>query len=203
MNLFFGDSLTSGENNGFTGYVEYLEKLIGESCINLGVSGTCIGDYSLYPVGQTNLLQLLYKNEDTIRKADKIFLEYGANDISSICAGFTTLNVVEIELIKSLDFIRQLNNKAAIYFVTLGKNSWSMARGQSDYLNYDYLKYLKPQISDLEWDRKYHEFQLFIEHLPITFIEMPQLDKEEISDDNIHPNAAGYEKIAKKLSEVF
>lgn len=197
MNLFFGDSLTSGENNNFKGYVEKL--IIEEDYKNYGVSGTCIGDYSLYPVGENNLLQLLYKKKSEIKKADKIFLEYGSNDISAVAAKYTSFSNVEIELIKSVDLIKQINESIEIYFITIGSNFTKMAAGQCAYLNDSYLKNTDIKIAEIEWIDLYQRFVNFLVKLDIKILTLPHLLEEEIDTDGIHPNDAGYEKIAQEL----
>lgn len=203
MNLFFGDSLTSGENNNYKGYVEYLKELYHKKGKNLGVSGTCIGDYSLYPVGDTNLIQLLYKNVKNIKKADKIFLEYGSNDVSSICASCTPFRKVEIELNKCINFITQTNPKAEIYFITLGQNVETEANGQCAYLAYDYLHNMKILTGPEFWKKLYAMFVDFIETLPVFIITLPLLTKDELDTDNMHPNDAGYRKIAETVKKVL
>lgn len=194
MILFFGDSLTSGENNNFIGFVE---KLNNKELINYGVSGTCIGDYSLYPVQDTNLLQQLYKHSDELKKAKKIFLEYGSNDISSILCEYVSLNQVKIDFIKCIDFIKQINNQCDICFITLSKNVVNMAKGQCNYLNKDYLKTLSKKIKKDEWIRLYADFIVFISSIVKT-IELPLFD---LDSDMIHPNDKGYEEIANVIKE--
>lgn len=199
MILFFGDSLTSGENNGFIGYVEKLKLL---NYKNFGVSGTCIGDYSLYPVGDNNLIQLLYKHKSDIEVADKIFLEYGANDISALTAGYIDIKRVEIDLIKCLDFIKQTNNKAVIYFILLGVNDVKMSESQTTYLMNDYLKNVDININKQTWLNTYRKFVEFVLKVISNIIYMPYLLETDIDIDGIHPNDIGYEKIAYTLKEI-
>ena len=196
MNVFFGDSLTSGENNKFTGYVE---KLNIENCVNNGVSGTCIGDYSLYPVGETNLIQKIFKNKADIKKADKIFLEYGCNDISALCAGYTTFNHIQIDLIKSLDCLKQINEKADIYFILLGSNDVKFSEGQTAYLNSDYLKNADVKIEQQTWLNNYRKFVDFVVKTVPHTLCLAHLLEEDIDVDGMHPNDKGYEKIAHEL----
>jgi lysophospholipase L1-like esterase len=193
MIIFFGDSLTSGENNNFQGFVEKMNK---DNCWNVGVSGTCIGDYSLYPVGATNLIQQLYKTY--LKNASTVILEYGSNDISSIVTGYVNLTRVEIELIKSVDFIKQQNPDAQIFFILLGKNKNKMAKAQCDYLNNDYIKAPHRVFSSQEWVRIYDIFEDFVKNL-LYVIELPMLDDDDIDVDGIHPNDKGYKKIAEKI----
>lgn len=195
MILFFGDSLTSGENNNFQGFVE---KLNDDSCWNAGVSGTCIGDYSLYPVGATNLMQQLYKSY--IQKIPTIVLEYGSNDVSSVAAGYVTLNQVKIDLIKAIDYIKQNNPEANIYFILLGENKSQMAKAQCDYLNNEYLKALSSKVYYHRWIDIYNEFEEFIKTL-LPVIYLPKLNADDIDLDGIHPNDQGYQKISNKIKE--
>ena len=202
MKLIFGDSLTSGENNNFVGYVEYLNKmpeLKNALLKNFGVSGTCIGDYSIYPVGANNLIQLLYKNSDQIKLADSIFLEYGTNDITSLTADYINKSSIEIDLIKCLDYIKQINPDIVIYFILLGDNKVKMAKAQADYINNDYLKSSNVRINGIRWLGNYVNFEKFVKNLDVKIIELPSLSSEMIDTDNMHPNDTGYLKIAEVL----
>ena len=202
MILFFGDSFTSGENNNFNGYVEKLDL---KDVKNFGVSGTCIGDYSLYPVYQNNLVQLLDKEKESIKKADTIFLEYGSNDISSIICGYTSVNVVLIDFVKCLDYIRQLNSNCKIYFLTLGENVNTFASGQIEYLKNDYLKSISNLVfsaSDnlkLKWISLYDEFISYVKNMELEMIEFPKFGEDELDKDGLHPNDKGYSKIANTI----
>lgn len=202
MKLIFGDSLTSGENNNFVGYVEYLNKmpeLKNALLKNFGVSGTCIGDYSIYPTGSNNLIQLLYKNSDQIKLADSIFLEYGTNDITSLTADYINKSSIEIDLIKCLDYIKQINPDIVIYFILLGDNKVKMAKAQADYINNDYLKSSNVRINGIRWLGNYVNFEKFVKNLDVKIIELPSLSSEMIDTDNMHPNDTGYLKIAEVL----
>ncbi len=205
MDLFFGDSITSAENNNFDGYVE---KIKLQNFKNYGVSGTCIGDYSLYPVEDTNLIQLLYKKRDEIKNADRIFLEYGSNDISSIICEYTTLKVVMIEFVKCIDYIRQNNPNCEIYFISLGDNLSFFAMGQIEYLKNEYfnnisdLLFTKDSLID-KWIETYNEFISYISKMNLKIIKLPILNDNEFDIDGIHPNDIGYSKISNKFKEIL
>ena len=66
-NLFFGDSLTSGENNDGKSFVEYIPH-----SEKVGVSGTTIGEYSIYPVDGYSLLSQIPRNIEKIKKAEGV-----------------------------------------------------------------------------------------------------------------------------------
>jgi lysophospholipase L1-like esterase len=206
MTLFFGDSFTSGENNNFNGYVEKLEI---KDCKNYGISGTCIGDYSLYPVGNTNLIDILYTKKEEIEKTDTIFLEYGTNDISSIICGYTTLNIVLIDLIKCLDYISQINPKCKIYFLSLGNNLNTFALGQIDYLKDNYFKSISTLLFSSinecisKWIYLYNEFLTYVKNTNVEIIEFPTFNKNELDLDNLHPNDNGYNKIADTIKKYI
>ena len=208
MILFFGDSITSGENNNFNGFVE---KLNNKECVNLGVSGTCLGDYSLYPVGKNNLIDLVIKEKDKIKDADIIFVEYGSNDISSVLLNYTNINNCLIELIKAVDSISQINDNARLYFVSLGENKKRFAKGQVDYLKNDYFKNLdKALFNDIKeedlydkWLGDYNFFDFFVKKCIKNVIDLPLLDDSEIDKDNMHPNDKGYTKISKFIEGVI
>lgn len=205
MDLFFGDSITSAENNDFNGYVE---KLKLQNFKNYGVSGTCIGYYSLYPVEDTNLIQLLYKKRDEIKNADRIFLEYGSNDISSIICEYTTLKVVIIEFVKCIDYIRQNNPNCEIYYITLGDNLSFFASGQIEYLKNEYfnnisdLLFTKDSLID-KWIKTYNDFISYISKMNLKMIKFPILNDNEFDIDGIHPNDIGYNKISNKFKEIL
>ena len=116
MNLFFGDSLTAGENNNNISFVDYVKG----NTMNLGISGTTIGEYSIYPVDGNSLLGVINRNQNAIKTSDKIFLEYGCNDVAAIMCGFATIQIVTVSLVKAIDWIKQLNPRCKIYFLALG-----------------------------------------------------------------------------------
>ncbi len=191
--VFLGDSLTSGENNNNKSFVEYLNI----DAINLGISGTCIGDYSLYPVGKSNLIDILQQNAESIQCTNYIFLEYGCNDVSSIVVKNTTLQKVKIELIKCLDYIHQINPTAEIYFITLGKcNIKTFAQAQVNYLKNEYLHF--PRISSHTWILTYKKFNKFINQIcsNVVCLTDTKLCEDELDTDKLHPNAVGYKRIA-------
>ena len=208
MILFFGDSIISAENNHFDGIVE---KLNNKNYINLGISGTCIGNYSLYPVGSNNLIDLIYKEESKIKEANTIFLEYGSNDISSVILKYTTINNILIELNKILDFIKQVNPKTNIYFILLGKNKYTFSSGQVDYLKNSYLKDINELIfSNLSnkelysmWLDNYDIFEEYVKRMVNNIIELPFLDNYHLDSDNMHPNDLGYKEISKIIKGVI
>jgi lysophospholipase L1-like esterase len=200
MIIFFGDSLTSGENNNFESFVEKL-KFIDYK--NNGISGTCIGNYSIYPVSNNNLIDKLYSDKD-LCKADKIILEYSSNDVSSVLCDYTSISKVKINLIKCIDFIKQNNKNCNIYFILLGENKYSLAEGQCKYLSNDYLKSFEKIYSREKWLEIYDELYYFIKSLEtLKVIEIPLLQRDEIDLDGMHPNDKGYEKIASYLKEIL
>lgn len=136
MNLFFGDSLTAGENNNDTSFVDYVKG----NTMNLGISGTTIGEYSIYPVDGNSLLGVINRNQNAIKYADKIFLEYGCNDVAAIMCGFATIQTVTVSLVKAIDWIKQLNPVCKIYFLALGDEGAinTFAGNECYYLENDY-----------------------------------------------------------------
>lgn len=201
MKLFFGDSLTSAENNNFIGYVE---KLKLTNFKNYGVSGTTLDSYSLYPVGSTDLLNMLIINESEVKKADEIYLEYGTNDISSVITGYVNIERVLISLKKCIDYIRQVNPKALISFILISnkyKNIKLFAKNQINYLNNDYLKDTGIDMSVTDWIENYIRFANVVTKSvdKVLYLFNDILSKDFIDDDNIHPNDLGYQLIADNL----
>ena len=115
MTLFFGDSYTSGENNNTVSWVNYIG--MHDDYVNNAISGTTMGDYSLYPVKDHDLLHQLYQQTEEIKKADRIVLAYGLNDIAAVATGYTKIINVKVALIKCLDYIKQINFDCVIDFV--------------------------------------------------------------------------------------
>ena len=209
MILFYGDSITSGENNDFVSYVQKLG--LRDYYENYAISGTTIGDYSLYPVKHNNLLELLYKDEEQIKCADKIFLSYGANDISSVALGYVKIEDVMINLNKCLDFIQQVNPDCEISYIFLSDNKKIIsdlgklqASYLSNYLGFDFneKKFVKV------WTKCWLKFYLYVDfHFRISefYSMINELDffQNYIDSDHLHPNDKGYEKIAENLIQQY
>lgn len=104
--VFFGDSLTEGYGNTsdsmtdngngeLYSYVDVLEELgLFESVANHGVSGSCIGPYSIYE--DTNdrcMIKQIEAYASDIADADMVFLQYGNNDGFAIDAGNASIGL--------------------------------------------------------------------------------------------------------------
>jgi lysophospholipase L1-like esterase len=202
--LFLGDSLTSAENNNYKGFVEKLRLQFFE---NKGVSGSTIGDYSLYPVGNTDLLSSTFKYKDIIAKSDYLFIEYGINDIASATIGYTTNNYICITLNKCIDNIYQINKNIKIVYLlpTLESKVLSeIAKSQYDYLK----EYLDEEIVGDKEDfikfymNNYYSLVKFITRKKLnilTLIDNVDVYRNYLDVDMIHPNDKGYQIIADKL----
>lgn len=198
--IFFGDSITEGVNSKSSFTKEF------NDAINMGISGTTIGEYSIYPVDGLSLLQVYdcYK----LRKASRVFLEYGCNDVASVMCGFTSLNNVIISFVKALDGIRQINGSAEIYFLSIADNAdiiREYANYQCDYLKNDYFKGYDFVFPASKWAEIYIAF---IEAVKKRIPVIPMIDDTEflshyLSDDKLHPNELGHgiigATIGKKL----
>ncbi len=200
--VFFGDSFTSAENNHFNGFAE---KLGLEFFENKGVSGTTIGDYSLYPVGKNDLLSLIFKNKQLIEKTDYIFIEYGINDVASKTLNYTTeLNII-VDLNKCLDLISQYNpNAKVIYLLPTYDHEIIEEIAKSQY------EYLKEYLPGYIITDNFIEYYVATYYSLVTFIKAKNLpiitlceDKDQfisnLDTDNMHPSDKGYELIAKRL----
>lgn len=202
--LFLGDSLTSAENNNYEGFVEKLRLQFFE---NKGVSGSTIGDYSLYPVGNTDLLSSTFKYRDIIAESDYLFIEYGINDIASATVGYTTNNYIYITLNKCIDNIYQINKDIKIIYLlpTLEPKVLSeIAKSQYTYLK----EYLDEKIVGDEDDfiksfrDNYSSFAVFITKKKLdilTLIDDVDTYRNYLDVDMIHPNDKGYQIMADKL----
>lgn len=195
--LFFGDSLTSAENNNYKGFVE---KLSFSNYINYGVSGTTFGNYSLYPVKDNDLLSLLYKHTNKLKSAKIIILEYGINDTSAIFANYTSLSTAIISFVKCVDYIKQVSS-AKIYFIELGCNVDLFAKSQTNYLLNNYLSVV-PITPCSSWKSIYNSLiNIVKEILPSIKLTLSPLTKDHIDTDEIHPNDIGYNIIAEDIKK--
>lgn len=209
--IFFGDSITAGSNSdvAFTKYLSQIKP--NYEIINYGVSGTTIGEYSIYPVDGNSLLSQINRYKTDIKYADYIFLEYGLNDVSSIMCGFTTIQTVVISLVKAVDWIKQLNPYAKIMFVCIGsKNIMEYnASSMCDYLQNDYFgkfnfKFPKNKYMDI-----YSQILLEVDKIcdKISLFDGVKIDKEVykwyLSNDHLHPNKDGHGKIAAEISKYM
>lgn len=202
MIIFYGDSFTSGENNNF---ISYVDKLGIKNCLNKSISGTTIGSYSLYPVKDNDLLNLLYKDED-LKSSKKIILSYGINDIASVTIGNTTLLKVKLELNRCLDYIRQINPHCNIQFILVGDNRSvlkEIAKCQLKYLYY----YFDAYFIDLEsfeddYIENFNSFNSFIKNKVTSVFTMFENGNDfvnNLDNDGLHPTDAGYEIIRNNL----
>lgn len=200
MNLFFGDSLTAGENNNDTSFVDYVK---GNS-LNLGISGTTIGEYSIYPVDGNSLLGVINKYQNAIKNADKIFLEYGGNDVAAIMCGFATVQTVVVSLVKALDWIKQLNPQSKVYFLALGdkKTVYEFALNNSHYLEHEYFSKFDFKFPPSIYSKIYDEILDKISKICdiIFMFKSDEFSDELLSDDNLHPNDEGHKIIAKNIN---
>ncbi|MBR4377288.1 MAG: SGNH/GDSL hydrolase family protein [Bacilli bacterium] len=201
MILFLGDSLTEGSNSKFS-FTDYLPPEY--EIFNLGVSGTTIGEYSIYPVDGNSLLGVIGTHGDLIQSADEIFIEYGSNDVSAIMCGFATIQTVIVSFVKAIDWIKQLNPNVRIHFLAFGESdNIILSRGinMCNYLEKDYFS---------KFDFKFpvsmyvSTYKKLISHISkvcdIMYMFDDEMIKDEfLSDDNIHPNEIGHERIAKNI----
>lgn len=203
-NLFFGDSLTSGDNNNHKSYVDYISD-----SKKIGISGTTIGEYSIYPVDGNSLLSQIPRYTKEIKEAENIFLEYGINDSTAMLTNYVTGSKVLIDFVKAIDAIKQLNPNAKIYFLTVFGVSNAFGETQTKYLNNEYLKkyceYKKQSYKPIEWVGVYYGFLgNVIDPSGIECIEMFENDEQyldNLDEDGLHPNDKGYQIIAENIKK--
>ncbi len=205
MILFFGDSLTAAEN--CDKYDSFCYSL-GQSKLsikNLAVSGTTIGEYSIYPVDGYSLLRQIEKNKTLIEMSDTIFIEYGSNDVSAVMCGFATVQTVVVSFVKAIDWIKQLNPNVKIYFLTFGNDIIIQNRGERmcNYLKHDYFKNFNFDFPVSVYSNTYKQIVDNIRKVCDTIdmfdAEMFEDMDSYISDDGIHPNARGHRRIADNI----
>ena len=203
MILFFGDSITEGDNCDCS-YTDFLPPELDVE--NYAISGTTIGEYSIYPVDGHSLLSQISKYKRDISKADTIYIEYGANDVSAIMCGFATMQTVIVSLVKAIDWIRQLNSNAKIIFLQLGNDKVIEQHSENmcDYLENDYFSAFNFKFPKTVYQHLYTEFIANVwkicNNVKNMFDdEMIENMSDYISDDNIHPNREGHKRIARNI----
>lgn len=210
--VFLGDSFTSGENNDQKSFVSYLNYF--KNIENFGISGTTVGDYSIYPVGNKHLTALLQEPEVyyAILNADYLFLEYGINDVSSLfyCSDHFQLSKYMLDINKSLDKIYQINSNIKIIFLSLFdiNNTYALQRyaeKQCEYLT-SYLPFYPRKIEALEWVNLYITLVAYTSKYNLSVIPMFK-NSDELFDnldvDMLHPNNDGYKIIAKNILQAL
>lgn len=197
MRLFLGDSFTSADNCNKTGFTTFIKNT--ETNINLAVSGTCIGNYSPYPVDGYNLLDILIQNATLIKKANSIFIEYGINDTSALCLKIVSIEQVKISLIKAIDYISQLNKNCKIYFLVLDKTILKdYAKNQCDYLK----MYTHKLIHWKTWKKWYNKIVNIADEFCTTIVMLDTLQYMD-KNDVLHPSIEGYKRIATILNKYI
>ena len=200
--LVIGDSMVSGENNKGKSFADYLS--VSGSVIKVGVSGTTLGEYSLYPVEGYSLLAQIKRYEIAVKQADVILLHYGVNDASALLLGNTTTKQVIVSLVKALDYIAQLNPKAVVKFLTLslaGEVMKPYAKLHCMYLRRYYDGYDLP----IEWKKWFEAYSSFIDIVEKRLEIIPLVNSYEwmieyLDEDEIHFKDEGYRDIARRIS---
>ena len=211
MNLvFYGDSITSGENNNYISYVNYIEQavLVDDSTTtvkNFGVSGSTFGDYSIYPVMHGSALDIIDATAEHIKCADYVFLEYGVNDSASAMTNYADLAKIVMSIVKCQDFIHQLNPGCKIVFISFGGSLLNLiAYGQEEYLKNYYLRSVEPFFKNLSYHDFISTYKIISEAASRVFditldIDVSGFSKELLDSDNMHPNDDGYQTLAKTI----
>lgn len=201
--LFIGNSFTAGENNNFVGYVQYLDKSYDSTPI--GISGTTIGEYSLYLVDGFSLLLQIDKYKEEIVKAETIFLEYGINDISSMLGNKVPYHGILDTLDKAISALKQINPTAKIKFLVLSLDNEviiSYANNHHEYLTKDY--YPNQDINHIKqmWADNYikiiKDISNRLETIPMI-LDLNQLNKY-LAKNTMHPSKEGYKIIANNIN---
>lgn len=204
--IFFGDSITEGANSE-QDFVGYLNNYT--TAYNVGISGTTIGEYSIYPVdGQS--LSALYPKID-LSRYDEIFLEYGTNDVSAIMCGFTTLQKVIVSFVKAIDGIHQKNPSAKIRFLAISLDHniiLEHSKLQCAYLKEDYFKgydfNFPVNLCASLYEQLIEDVQKRVEVIPmIEDIRFFSPEAECIGNDNLHPNEKGHIIIADTIKKYI
>lgn len=208
--LFFGDSLIAGENSQYS----FTDCITKHRVQNRAVSGTTIGEYSIYPVDGYSLLSQIGKYEEDIKRADFIFLGYGNNDVSAIMCGFATVQTVSVSLIKAVDWIYQINPDIKnIIFLSPGSEEVIEERSikMTKYLETEYFSNFNFKFP---WRLYEDNYKKLLDNVKYTCDILHLFDDEMLKDmdaymsnDGLHPNEKGHSRIAdniiQKLSKYY
>lgn len=203
--IFFGDSITEGSNCEST-FTDYLPP--EWDVYNFGVGGTTIGEYSIYPVDGNSLLSQIKNHTDIIKDATHIFIEYGSNDVSAIMCGFATMQTVIVSLVKAIDWITQLNPTAKIIYLVPGFSAKiinSKAKCMCDYLENDYFSKFDFKFPETVYAQTLEKLICNVQNICDTMymFDDAMIDREYLSDDNIHPNEKGHLRIAGNIVRQY
>ena len=117
----------------------------------------------------------------------------------------STVQTVVVSLVKALDWIRQINSDAKIYFLQFGDPIIvrNRATRMCDYLQYDYFKQFKFTFPVSVYICTYNEIIDKVRQICdiITIFDAEMISDEYISDDGIHPNVKGHKRIAFNILE--
>lgn len=206
--VFLGDSLTSGDNNQGKSFVDYISGDF--DIVKLGVSGTTMGEYSIYPVDGYSLLFQIRRHENAIKSADVIVLEYGVNDTTAGIVGNVSFVQELIAFVKAVDAITQLNPKAKLLFLSLSQDKKTLdfyALCQERYIETDYLYGYARTVCMMfeEWTGWYEKLISAIERKVevIPMIDNKNWMLEYMDADDLHPTDEGYRLIADKVFGVL
>lgn len=199
--VFFGDSLTAGENNEDISFADYMPG----TTWNFGVSGTTIGEYSIYPVDGHSLLGMIPRAIDRIKDADHIFIEYGCNDVAAIMCGFATVQTVTVSFVKAIDWIKQINPNAQLIFLSYAPDNSApildLASSECTYLSRDYFKDFDFTFPIGTFQKYYSEIVQNISKICdiMYMFDSDTYSRDWISDDDVHPNNKGHLEIMHNL----
>jgi len=198
--VVIGDSVVSGENNNFKSFTNYLPY---DNVTKVGVSGTTIGEYSIYPVDGKSLLSQIRNYEKIIKTADVILLHYGVNDTSALALGNCSSNMFIINYVKAIDYLKQLNPKAKIKFLLMTDCTFVAAKYADLHVPYlkEYLKYMPIEFNTVSWFRAYGFVASTIKQKCEVISLFDDVDTliRYLDKDKIHPNDEGYRYIAKLI----
>lgn len=184
--IVYGDSYTSGEDNNGVSFADYLKVA------KCGVSGSCLGEYSIYPVYNGSFVSLYQNCQKTV------LLEYGVNDAASLVAKYVDMHKIKIAVAQAADLLQ--NND--VYFLALTRSQRdlkSFCDRYADYLNNEYLRDLCVVQSE-DYQNSYENFVAVMQKKFKTLYMLPD-GFQDFSADGIHPTNKGHKTIATYLQK--
>lgn len=198
--IFFGDSLSVGTNNNDYSYVDILaESGLFESVQKCAYGGATVGPYSPYgdDVNDHCLINQITRYSEDIKRADIIFLEYGANDRNALIENGTWLGYASDSendttmcgyTRKALKAIRSLNKKARL--IWLSNDRWHGEYVSSEvFTDEDYLICLEGSL-----------YKILPEYNCSSIDLTEGFDYfQYVTSDGIHPTTEGHRMIAQNV----
>lgn len=214
--VWIGDSIGQGYNNSDYSYIDIAEESgLFDSVTKYSVGGATLGPYNTADIadGYSGYEQVISHQTD-VANADKVFLQFCANDLQSIMAGAIsagtssdgdTTNSICGYVKKIINKIYELNPLVQIYYLNLCNTHRTISMVADAYSSYftqnNWGTFDKPGMMSawIDWQTNViptiQEYGIqvinILEDIGLNDVTMPLIT----TDDYIHPNNDGHKRI--------